>query len=61
LQAFSESCGIRIRSIAVEACRFDIGVQVIFQPVVTGHFVAVAVFFVEAQPPALYLNSADPL
>jgi hypothetical protein len=35
---------------------FDIGVQIFFELVMAGHFIQLAVLFVEAQPPALFLR-----
>jgi len=43
-------------ALTLQTGRFDIFVEIRFQSVVRGHFVALAAFLVQANPPALALR-----
>ena len=43
-------------AITVQTCSFDIGVEIFFQLVMAGHFIDLAVFLAEAEPPAFFLR-----
>jgi hypothetical protein len=43
-------------AVALDACRFDISAELSFQLVVARHFIDLAVFLAQAQPPAFFLR-----
>jgi hypothetical protein len=43
-------------AVVLDARRLNVSVEILFQLVVAGHFIDLAVFLAQAQPPALFLS-----